>query len=95
MMKTAYILVFIFVSFLTVPTVVIIIDEHTDISFVFSTTEEEHAKNNITIEFTFNAPRTNQFSIDYLSKNIMIWHKEKHELQSLYPEVTSPPPELV
>jgi len=93
-MKTAYILVFIFVSFLTVPTVVVLIDKHTDISYVFSSTEEEHAKNNINIEFTFNDHRSNQFSIDFLSKKAIIWHKEKHDLQSLYPEVISPPPEL-
>jgi len=92
-MKMVYILVFIFVSFLTVPTVVVLIDKHTDISYVFSTAEEEHAKNNVTIEYTFNEIRANQFSIDYLSKELLVWDKEKHDLQSLYPEVTSPPPE--
>ena len=80
-------------SFLTVPTVVVLIDEHTDISYVFSTAEEEHAKNNVNIEYTFNEIRANQFSIDFLSKKSLVWDKEKHNLQSLYPDVTSPPPE--
>ncbi len=85
MMKTAYILVFIFMSFLTVPTVVVLIDEHTDISYVFSTAEEEQAKNNVNIEYTFNEIRANQFSIDFLSKKSLVWDKEKHNLSRYIP----------
>jgi len=90
----AYILIFIFVSFLTAPTIVVLIDNTTDISFVFSTTEEEQAKNNISTEFVFNETNTNQLSIEQLRKKMLITDKERHELQSLYPEVISQPPEL-
>jgi len=82
------------VSFLTAPTIVVLIDNTTDISFVFSTTEEEQAKNNISTEFVFNETNTNQLSIEQLRKKMLITDKERHELQSLYPEVISQPPEL-
>ncbi len=94
MLKTAYILVFIFVSFLTAPSIVLLIDNHTDISFVYSTTEEEQAKNNISTEFVFNETKANQLSIELLRKKSLIRDKERHDLQSLYPEVISQPPEL-
>ncbi|TVZ26228.1 hypothetical protein JM83_1182 [Gillisia sp. Hel_I_86] len=94
MLKTAKILVFIFVSFLTVPTIAVLIDNNTDISFVFSNTEEEQAKNNISIEFVFNETRANHLNIELLPKKSLIMDKERHDLQSLYPEVISPPPEL-
>ncbi len=81
-------------SFLTAPTIVVLIDNTTDISFVFSTTEEEQAKNNISTEFVFNETNTNQLSIEQLRKKMLITDKERHELQSLYPEVISQPPEL-
>lgn len=94
MLKTAYILVFIFVSFLTAPTIVVLIDNHTDISFVYSTTEEEQAKNNISTEYVINETKANQLSIELLRKKSLIIDKERHNTQSLYPDVTSPPPEL-
>ena len=81
-------------SFLTVPTLVVLIDNHTDISFVYSTTEEEQAKNNISTEFIFNEIKENQMSIDFLSKKSMIIYITKHNLQALYFEVISPPPDL-
>jgi len=92
-LKTAYILIFIFVSFLTAPTVVVLIDNSTDISYIFSTTEEE-SKNNISTEYTFNEARENQISIEFLRKKALINHLEKHDLQSLCLEVISPPPDL-
>ena len=94
MLKKAYILVFIFVSFLTAPNVVMLIDNHTDISFVYSTTEEEQAKNNISTEFVFNETRCNQLSIELLRKKSLIKDKERENVKSLYPEVVSPPPKL-
>lgn len=94
MLKKAYILVFIFVSFLTVPTIVVLIDNHSDISFVYSTTEEEQAKNNISTEFVFNETRCKHLSIELLSKKLLIKDKERENVKSLYPEVVSPPPKL-
>ncbi len=82
-------------SFLTAPTIVVLIDNHTDISFVFSMTEEEQTKNNISTEFVYNETKSNQLSHEFLSKKSMIIDKEKHDAQSLYPEIVSPPPDLV
>jgi hypothetical protein len=93
-MKTAYILVFIFVSFLMVPTIVILIDNHTDISFVSSSAEEEQAKNNVSLEFVYNETNPHQLSIDILLKKSLIIDKERHDVQSLYPEIILPPPDL-
>ncbi len=77
-----------------VPTIVVLIDNNTDISFISSTAEEEQAKNNISTEYTHNEMRENQLSIDFLSKKSVIFHREKHNLQSLYFEIISPPPDL-
>lgn len=77
-----------------VPTIVVLIDNHTDISFISSTAEEEQAKNNISIEFVFNETNAHQLSIDYLRKKSLIIDKERHNVQSLYPEIFSPPPDL-
>lgn len=94
MLKTTYILVFIFVSFLTAPTIVILVDNHTDISFVFSNSEEEQTKNNISTEFVFNESKTSHSSIELMRKKSLIIDKERHDWQTLYPEVISPPPDL-
>tara|TARA_R100000935_G_scaffold58661_1_gene96841 strand:+ start:1302 stop:1586 length:285 start_codon:yes stop_codon:yes gene_type:complete len=93
-MKTAYILVFIFVSFLMVPTIVVLIDNHTDISFISAAAEEEQSKTNISIEFVYNDTSAHQLSIDFLRKRSLIIDKERHNVQSLYPEIFSPPPDL-
>lgn len=95
MWKKAYILVFIFVSFLTAPTIVVLIDNHTDISFVYSTTEEEQTKNNISTEFTFNELKEKQFCESSLRKKSLIIHRGKQNLQTLYLEIISPPPDQV
>jgi len=82
------------VTFLTAPTVVVLIDNHTDISFVFSNTEEEQTKTNLSSEFVFSQSNSNQHSIELLSNKSLIKSKMMHHVQSLYPEVISPPPDL-
>lgn len=77
-----------------VPTIVVLIDNHTDISFISSLAEEEQAKNNVSIEFVYNETNGHQLSIDFLSKKSMIIDKERHNVQTLYPEIISPPPDV-
>lgn len=77
-----------------VPTIVVLIDNHTDISFISSSAEEEQAKNNVSLEYIHNETNAHQLSIDYLRKKSLIIDKERHDVQSLYPEIISPPPDL-
>lgn len=95
MKKTAGLLAFLFISFLLCPTIVVIIDKHSDISYVFSMTEEEQSKEGKTLtEFTFHENYTNHLSIGLLSKKKVIAYKVKSDLDLLYPEVISPPPDI-
>lgn len=72
-----------------------IIDKHSDVSYVFSMTEEEQSNEGKTLtEFTFHENHTNFFSIDLLSKKKLISYTVKSDLDLLYPEVISPPPDI-
>jgi len=77
-----------------VPTIVVLIDNNTDISFISSSAEEEQAKNNVSLEYIHNETNSHQLSIDLLRKKSLIIDKERHDVQSLYPEIISPPPDL-
>lgn len=95
MKKTASLLAFLFISFLLCPTIVVIIDKNSDVSYVFSMTEEEQSKEgkNLT-KFTFHENDASHFSIGLLSKKKVIAYKVKNDLDLLYPEVISPPPDI-
>jgi hypothetical protein len=95
MKNIAGILAFLFISFLLCPTIVVIIDKHSDVSYVFSMTEEEQSKEGKTLtEFTFHENDSNHLSIDFLSNRKIISYKVKKDLDLLYPEVISPPPDI-
>ncbi len=95
MKKTAGILAFLFISFLLCPTIVVIIDKHSDVSYVFSMTEEEQSKEGKTLtEFTFHENDSKHLSIYFLSNKKVVAYKVKKDLDLLYPEVISPPPDV-
>jgi len=74
---------------------VVIIDKHTDVSYVFSMTEEEQSKEGKTFsKFTFHENYSNHLSIYFLSNKKDIGYKVKTDLDLLYPEVISPPPDI-
>lgn len=95
MKKTAGLLAFLFISFLLCPTIVVIIDKHSDVSYVFTMAEEEQSKEVKTpAKFTFHENDANHFSIGLRSKKKVIAYKVKNDLDLLYPEVISPPPDI-
>ena len=95
-MKTVvYIVIFLFVSFLSLPTFVGLIDENdTDFSMVYSMSEEEELHKNFTIN---EAIKTNKQVIKVCfqlptSKKIV---SENHiQYDTVLEEIFSPPPEV-
>lgn len=95
MEKTANILAFLFISFLLCPTILVIIDKHSDVSYVFSMAEEEQSKEGKKLtEFTFHENDKNHFNIGFLSNKKVIAYKVKSDFDLLYSEVISPPPDI-
>lgn len=95
MKKAAFILSIIFISFLLCPTVVLIIDKHTDVSYVFSMTEEEQSKENkLTSKFVYSDEHYNQDEMEILAQKKFSCYRIKKDVNLLHLEVISPPPEL-
>lgn len=95
MIKVAYILSIIFIGFLLCPTVVLIIDKNSDVSYVFSMTEEEQSKENkLPSEFVYNDEHFNQEAMEILAQNKFSCYRIKKDVNLLHLEVISPPPEI-
>ncbi|MCF4100712.1 hypothetical protein L1I30_03435 [Gillisia sp. M10.2A] len=78
------------------PTIVILIDRNTDISFVYTSAEEEQSvKNNIIAEYTLNDESAHQASIQFLKEKQLIYTYENKNFNSLSKEVLSPPPDFI
>lgn len=92
MKKVAYIIAFIFVSFLATPTVVALIDNTVDISFAFNANEEENSKHQITLEFDIKNHHSNYESIRYLQEQGGEGHHYLENYRSVSLDVISPPP---
>lgn len=95
MIRAASILLIIFIGFLLVPTVVLIIDKHTDVSYVFSLTEEEQSKENkLPSEFVHIDEHFNQDEMEILALKKYTCYRIKKDANLLHLEVISPPPEI-
>lgn len=91
----AYILGFIFISFLFAPTVVALIDRNVDISIAYNVNEEESSsKNQITLEYTAEEMSSNYESIHYLQIRKMDGHYYKENGYKVFLSVISPPPKI-
>lgn len=94
-MKTfAYILGFIFISFLFAPTVIALVDKNADVSIAYNMDEEEtSSKNLIDFEFHVNELRGNEESISYLKD-----HEDSHyyfeKRYDVSLKILSPPPRI-
>jgi len=90
--KLAYILSFIFISFLVAPSIITIVNDQADISVAFNLDEEENSsKNQVDLEFHFAEIRKNEESILFHQKHDDEFHyKERNYLVIL--NVLSPPP---
>lgn len=93
--KLAYILAFLFVTFLATPTVVVLIDKSADVSMAFSVNEEESSKTQINLEYHLEDSHSNYDSIHFLQeqKNPGHYYAEAYPVVCL--DVISPPPKQV
>ena len=89
----AYILSFVFVSFLFTPSVIALVDSTVDISIAFKVNEEESSsKNQITFEYTIEEMDSNYESIHFLQIRKLDGHYYKENMYNVFLSVTSPPP---
>ena len=95
MKAVVFFVIFLFVSFLSLPTVVGLLDNNdTDISMVYNMSEEEEVHKNFNLK---EAIKSNKFSFYYhfempISKKII---SENHiQYDSILEEIFSPPPDL-
>lgn len=93
MKKIAYILSFVFLSFVAGPTIVACIDENVDVSFAFTASEEENSsKNLLSMEYTIEEHHSNNQSILFLRKQRAEGYSYKKVYHQVFLDVLSPPP---
>ncbi|HKJ49797.1 MAG TPA: hypothetical protein VJ973_11935 [Christiangramia sp.] len=93
MKNFAYILSFVFVSFLFTPSVIALVDSTVDISIAYNVNEEESSsKNQITFEYTIEVMDSNYESIHFLQIRKLDGHYYKENMYNVFLSVTSPPP---
>ena len=93
MKKIAGILLFIFVTFLIMPTVVCAIENDADVSVVYSFSEEEQVHKDIKIVFNFDQLFSTIYLFDVKSVVVSTIKSLKHDDVSL--GIFIPPPELI
>jgi hypothetical protein len=92
----AYILSFIFLSFVSGPTIISLIDDSVDISFAFIVNEEENSsKNLVSFESLVEESYSNHASIEYLRTHQKQGYSYKKNYHRVYLEVVSPPPKNI
>ncbi|MFD1094644.1 hypothetical protein [Salegentibacter chungangensis] len=92
MKNIAYILAFIFTSFIATPSIVAYIDSAVDISFAYDVNEEESSKNQLTIEYDIKELHSNYRSIEFLKEQEGHGHYYSNNYRPVCLDVTSPPP---
>lgn len=89
----AYILLFVFISFLFTPSVIALVDSSVDISIAYNVNEEESSsKNQITFEYTIEEMDSKYESIHFLQTRETGRHYYKEIVYDVFLSVTSPPP---
>jgi hypothetical protein len=95
MKSVVFIVLFIFLSFLSLPTIVFVLDnDKTDVSIVYNTSEEEEVHKNLHFKACFksNKDDCNIFNYQLTSKKVML--KKQVHYDSILEEIYSPPPEI-
>ena len=91
--KIAYIIAFLFISFLFTPSVIALIDRNVDISIAYNVNEEESSsKNQISFEYNIESQDSNYKSFHFLQIKKADGHYYKEHLYDVVLPVTSPPP---
>ncbi len=89
----AYILSFVFISFLFTPSIIALVDSSVDISIAYKVNEEESSsKNQITFEYTIEEMDSNYESIHFLQTRGIDRHYYEENVYDVFLSVTSPPP---
>ena len=91
----AGILLFVFVAFLSTPTVVTLIKKQTDISAFYSFSEEEIHKNMKEIKADIKTDTDLLFFDWSQQKNTKIISENESKHDNVFSKIFSPPPELV
>lgn len=98
MNKTVIAILFsvIFVSFTITPSILAIVDDSYDISILISSSEEEEKKGEEKIkDFEIEVPSSNMIDQTILNKSLVNSTNFRiNNYNSLYKELTSPPPEV-
>lgn len=90
-----YLTLFLFISFLSIPTVVALIDKDADVSFCYSMTEEELQKDFKQIKASFDLTFYEIKFCAFVQNNSKILFENKSKHDTVSEEIFSPPPELV
>lgn len=88
----------IFISFLSTPTIVSLIEKNKDVSICFSSSEEESQNNNNDlkeIKSNFNFNFDFNFSVSTVLYKQLIFSKNVSKIDNLSKRVFSPPPEFI
>jgi hypothetical protein len=94
--KVAYILSFIFLSFIAGPTTIALIDDSVDVSYAFTANEEENSSKNLaSFESVIEDIYSNHASIEYLKSHQKENYSYKKNYHQVYLEVISPPPKNI
>lgn len=91
----ARILMFIFIAFLSTPTIVTLIEKNTDISMFFSSSEEETQKDFKEIKADLKQHFDYPFIECKISSNSKIISENLSRHDNVSEEIFSPPPELI
>lgn len=90
MKKFAYILTFIFLAVIAMPTIVALVDEKA--SIVFAIDEEEKSKEKLAFEFDLREQPSNYDSIRFLKEQKGAAHHYLDNYRPVFLDVISPPP---
>ena len=90
----ARLLLFLFLTFLSTPTIVRMIEKSCDTSLIFSLSEEEHAKKEFKV-FDYDSGMENLILLCIDNKSSLILSENLSKHDKIISSIFSPPPDLV
>jgi len=95
MKQLSGLLLLLFVTFLSTPTIVTLIEKNTDVSVFYNFSEEEIHKNVKEIKANLNVDTSFVFFDWYQQKNSEITFENLSKHDNVFSTIFSPPPELI
>jgi hypothetical protein len=90
---TVKLVIFIFIIFLSTPTIVSLIEKNTEISFFYSSAELEDMHKDVKLEFKFDAFSFAFYNLPKMSSIVLSENLSKHD--NISTSIFIPPPDLV